>query len=25
MMQQIANAVNAARPGTCTLVDIPER
>ena len=24
MMQQIANAVNAARPGTCTLVDIPE-
>jgi hypothetical protein len=25
MMQQIANAVNAARPGTSTLVDIPER
>ena len=25
MMQQIANAVNSARPGTCTLVDIPER
>jgi hypothetical protein len=25
MMQQIANAVNAARPGTCTMVDIPER
>lgn len=23
MMQQIANAVNAARPETCTLVDIP--
>ena len=25
MMQQIANAVDAARPGTCTLVDIPGR
>src|SRR6266481_2921465 len=25
MMQEIANAVNAARRGTCTLVDIPER
>ena len=24
MMQLIANAVNSARPGTCTLVDIPE-
>jgi hypothetical protein len=24
VMQQIANAVNAARPGTCTLVDIPQ-
>jgi hypothetical protein len=25
MMQQIANAVNAARPGTCILVEVPER
>ena len=25
MMQQIADAVNAARPGTCTIVDIPPR
>jgi len=25
LMQQIANAVNAAKPGTCTQVDIPER
>jgi hypothetical protein len=25
MMQEIANAVNAARPGTCTVVDIPAR
>jgi hypothetical protein len=25
MMQQIANAVNAAKPGTYTLVDIPAR
>jgi len=25
MMQQIADAVNAARPGTYALVDIPER
>ncbi len=25
MMQQIANTVNAARPGTCALVDIPGR
>jgi hypothetical protein len=25
MMQQIADAVNAAKPGTCTVVDIPAR
>jgi hypothetical protein len=25
VMQQIAKAVNAARPGTCTVVDIPLR
>jgi hypothetical protein len=25
MMQEIANAVNAARPGTCAVVDIPAR
>ena len=25
MMQRIANTVNSARPGTCTLLDIPER
>ncbi len=25
MMQQIADAVNAARPGTCTIVEIPPR
>ncbi len=25
MMQQIADAVNAARPGTCTMVEIPPR
>jgi hypothetical protein len=25
VMQQIAKAVNAARPGTCTVVDIPTR
>lgn len=25
MMQRIADAVNAARPGTCTVVDIPAR
>jgi hypothetical protein len=24
-MQEIANAVNAAKPGTCTVVDIPAR
>jgi len=25
MMQQIADAVNAAKPGTCAVVDIPAR
>src|SRR5438105_12203958 len=25
MMEQIANAVNAAKPGTCTVIDIPSR
>ncbi len=25
MMQEIAKAVNAARPGSCTVVDIPPR
>lgn len=25
MMQQIADAVNAAKPGTCTVVEIPAR
>ncbi len=25
VMQQIADAVNGARPGTCTVVDIPAR
>jgi hypothetical protein len=25
MMEQIANAVNAAKPGTCTVLDIPSR
>ncbi len=25
MMRQIADAVNAARPGTCTMVEIPPR
>jgi hypothetical protein len=25
MIQQIADAVNATRPGTCTVVDIPAR
>ena len=25
MMQQMADAVNAARPGTCTIVEIPPR
>ena len=25
MMRQIADAVNAARPGTCTMVEIPRR
>ena len=25
LMQEIAKAVNAARPGTCTVIDIPSR
>ncbi len=25
VMQEIAKAVNAARPGTCTVIDIPSR
>jgi len=24
-IQQIANTVNAVKPGTCTLIDIPHR